>query len=78
MSTVKHERSASGSARVPPAVTRVPRDTHGLRWMFSVGNVLRRVVRDVRGTRGGCAVNGHGYLELTGYAGAVVGLSAPE
>ncbi len=33
---------------------------------------------DVRGTRDGRAVNGHGYLELTGYAGAVVGLSAPE
>ena len=33
---------------------------------------------DVRGTRDGRVVNGHGYLELTGYAGAVVGLSAPE
>ena len=33
---------------------------------------------DVRGARDGRAVNGHGYLELTGYAGAVVGLSAPE
>ena len=33
---------------------------------------------DVRGTRDVRAVNGHGYLELTGYAGAVVGLSAPE
>lgn len=33
---------------------------------------------DVRGTRDGRAVNGHGYLELTGYAGAVVGLSVPE
>jgi predicted secreted hydrolase len=35
-------------------------------------------VIDVRGTRDGHAVKGHGYLELTGYAGAVVGLSAPE
>ena len=33
---------------------------------------------DVRGRREGRAVNGHGYLELTGYAGDVVGLSAPE
>ncbi len=33
---------------------------------------------EVRGTRAGHAVNGHGYLELTGYAGAVTGLSAPE
>ena len=33
---------------------------------------------DVRGKRDGRAVNGHGYLELTGYAGDVVGLSAPE
>ena len=33
---------------------------------------------DVRGTNGGRAVRGHGYLELTGYAGDVVGLSAPE
>ncbi len=33
---------------------------------------------DVRGTRDGRALNGHGYLELTGYAGAVAGLSAPE
>ncbi len=30
---------------------------------------------DVRGTREGRAVSGHGYLELTGYAGDVVGLS---
>jgi predicted secreted hydrolase len=35
-------------------------------------------VIDVRGTRAGRPVRGHGYLELTGYAGAVVGLSAPE
>ncbi len=33
---------------------------------------------DVRGTRGGSEVKGHGYLELTGYAGGVIGLSAPE
>ena len=33
---------------------------------------------DVRGKRDGREVNGHGYLELTGYAGEVVGLSAPE
>ena len=33
---------------------------------------------EVRGKRDGRAVNGHGYLELTGYAGEVVGLSAPE
>jgi predicted secreted hydrolase len=33
---------------------------------------------DARGKRDGHAVNGHGYLELTGYAGDVVGLSAPE
>jgi len=33
---------------------------------------------DVRGKRDGRAVNGHGYLELTGYAGDVVGLSTPE
>ena len=33
---------------------------------------------DVRGTRAEREVRGHGYLELTGYAGAVVGLSAPE
>ncbi len=33
---------------------------------------------DVRGKREGRALNGHGYLELTGYAGDVVGLSAPE
>lgn len=33
---------------------------------------------DVRGTSAGNAVSGHGYLELTGYAGAVVGLSTPE
>src|SRR5205823_40837 len=31
---------------------------------------------DVRGTRAGREVKGHGYLELTGYAGALVGLSA--
>ena len=33
---------------------------------------------DVRGKREGRVVNGHGYLELTGYAGEVVGLSTPE
>jgi predicted secreted hydrolase len=33
---------------------------------------------DVSGKRDGQAVKGHGYLELTGYAGDVVGLSAPE
>jgi predicted secreted hydrolase len=33
---------------------------------------------DVRGKREGRAVNGHGYLELTGYAGDVVGLSGAE
>jgi predicted secreted hydrolase len=35
---------------------------------------------DLRGTRGGREVKGHGYLELTGYAGALVGLSegAPQ
>ena len=32
---------------------------------------------DIAGTRDGRAVNGHGYLELTGYAGAIVGLSGP-
>jgi predicted secreted hydrolase len=31
---------------------------------------------DVRGTRAGQPIAGHGYLELTGYAGALVGLSA--
>jgi len=31
---------------------------------------------DVAGTRGGVPVRGHGYLELTGYAGALVGLSS--
>ena len=30
---------------------------------------------DVAGTRGGPAVRGHGYMELTGYAGELVGLS---
>ena len=33
---------------------------------------------DVRGRNAGHTVRGHGYLELTGYAGAVVGLSTPE
>ena len=33
---------------------------------------------DVRGRNAGHAVRGHGYLELTGYAGAIVGLSTPE
>ena len=33
---------------------------------------------DVKGTREGRPVRGDGYLELTGYAGEVVGLSAPE
>ena len=32
---------------------------------------------DVHGKRGDQAVRGHGYLELTGYAGPIVGLSAP-
>ena len=32
---------------------------------------------DVRGTRAGHAVGGHGYVELTGFAGAIVGLSDP-
>lgn len=31
---------------------------------------------DVAGTRSGQAVRGHGYMELTGYAGELVGLSA--
>ena len=30
---------------------------------------------DVVGTRAGAKVRGHGYMELTGYAGALVGLS---
>lgn len=30
---------------------------------------------DIQGTRGGGPVRGHGYLELTGYAGSLVGLS---
>jgi predicted secreted hydrolase len=30
---------------------------------------------DVEGTRAGAPVRGHGYMELTGYAGALVGLS---
>lgn len=34
-------------------------------------------VIDVGGTRAGRPVRGHGYVELTGYAGAVVGLSDP-
>ena len=33
---------------------------------------------DVQGSRATKAVRGHGYLELTGYAGPVVGLSTPE
>jgi len=33
---------------------------------------------DVSGRRAGRGVSGHGYLELTGYAGSVVGLSVPE
>lgn len=33
---------------------------------------------DARGSREGRAVSGHGYLELTGYAGELVGLSAPD
>lgn len=32
---------------------------------------------DVSGTREGRAVKGHGYLELTGYAGPIVGISGP-
>ncbi len=31
---------------------------------------------DLRGTRAGREVKGHGYMEMTGYAGALVGLSA--
>ena len=30
------------------------------------------------GTREGKAVQGRGYLEMTGYAGGLVGLQAPE
>ena len=33
-------------------------------------------VIDLRGTRAGREVKGHGYMELTGYAGALVGLQA--
>jgi predicted secreted hydrolase len=33
-------------------------------------------VIDVSGTRDGKPLRGHGYMELTGYAGALVGLSA--
>jgi predicted secreted hydrolase len=33
---------------------------------------------DIAGTREGKRVTGHGYLELTGYAGALVGLMAPK
>lgn len=33
---------------------------------------------DVAGTRGGRKIAGHGYVELTGYAGAIVGLSSPQ
>ena len=32
---------------------------------------------DIAGSREGRAVKGHGYLELTGYSGALVGLSGP-
>ena len=32
---------------------------------------------DAKGTRAGHSVQGHGYLELTGYAGEIVGLAAP-
>lgn len=35
-------------------------------------------VIDVKGSRAGAALKGHGYLELTGYAGELVGLSSPE
>ena len=31
---------------------------------------------DVQATRAGQRVSGHGYMELTGYAGALVGLSS--
>jgi len=31
-----------------------------------------------KGTRGGKEVQGRGYLEMTGYAGGLVGLQAPE
>jgi predicted secreted hydrolase len=33
---------------------------------------------DFRGTRAGQAIRGEGYMELTGYAGALVGLSQPQ
>jgi predicted secreted hydrolase len=33
-------------------------------------------VVDLEGTRGGAKLRGHGYMELTGYAGALVGLSS--
>jgi predicted secreted hydrolase len=33
---------------------------------------------DLRGTRAGRAIRGEGYMELTGYAGALVGLSQPQ
>ncbi len=33
-------------------------------------------VIDIAGTRGAAQVRGHGYMELTGYAGALVGLSS--
>jgi predicted secreted hydrolase len=33
---------------------------------------------DVRGTRAGQPIRGEGYMELTGYAGALVGLSQPQ
>ena len=32
---------------------------------------------DVQGSRAGKALRGHGYVELTGYAGPIVGLSSP-
>lgn len=33
---------------------------------------------DLRGTRAGQTIRGEGYMELTGYAGALVGLAQPE
>jgi hypothetical protein len=33
---------------------------------------------DFRGSRDGQPLSGEGYMELTGYAGALVGLSQPQ
>lgn len=35
-------------------------------------------VIDIAGTRDGKPAKGHGYLELTGYSGPLVGLSSPQ